>query len=467
MSNPRATARLIAILARALHYAHGKGFFHCDLKPSNILIDRDGPAADHGFRPGATGDGEQLADRHGGDPGHAQLHGAEQASGHRRLIGAATDVYGLGAILYELLSGRPPFHTPSMMETVVQVLERDPVPPHELVPDVPRELETICLKCLEKMPEDRYPNGPGPGRRPGAVPSGRRGRGDGRLPGLRRWTRREPEVVSRLGGLADRRPLHRVQSPRALVRAGSRTALQGPVHAAALGPLGLGLPVALAEGLELGPGANALVIGGPFFLTRALWILHKTESTLLVGYPLMIAASGLWFRVNLVWFTTALAIAGYLFLYLNSALDWTGPFPTWAGARPAIPQHLYRRVCSSPASSWPGSSSEPWPWAVLREPAMRVRQRLCNPTGVRAGSAHLPRSLDVRPDLREQVVDAREGPGRPQPGQEVQLDHAVVEVAVEAEEMGLDLADLLAEGRVRADVAGGRPARRGWARLRS
>ncbi|MGZ3470988.1 MAG: serine/threonine-protein kinase, partial [Isosphaeraceae bacterium] len=152
--DPRATARLVVTLAQALHYAHGKGFIHCDLKPSNVLIDRDGQPqiTDFGLARRTAQDSSLTAT--GAILGTPSYMAPEQAAGQRQSIAPATDVYGLGAILYELLTGRPPFRTSTMMETVFQVLERDPVAPHELVPGLPRELETVCLKCLEKMPED-------------------------------------------------------------------------------------------------------------------------------------------------------------------------------------------------------------------------------------------------------------------------------------------------------------------------
>ena len=174
--------RLVVTLAQALHYAHGKGFIHCDLKPSNVLIDLDGQPqiTDFGLARRTSEDSSLTAT--GAILGTPSYMAPEQAAGQRQSIGPATDVYGLGAILYELLTGRPPFRTPTMMETVLQVLERDPVAPHELVPGLPRELETICLKCLEKMPEDRYRDRPGTGQRPGSLPSGRRRRGNRSLP---------------------------------------------------------------------------------------------------------------------------------------------------------------------------------------------------------------------------------------------------------------------------------------------
>ncbi len=329
--DPQATARLIATLARALHYAHGKGFFHCDLKPSNILIDHDGQPqiTDFGLARRATEDSSLTAT--GAILGTPSYMAPEQASGHRKLIGAATDVYGLGAILYELLCGRPPFHTPSMMETVVQVLERDPVPPHEIVPDVPRELETICLKCLEKLPEDRYPTAQALADDLERFLEGDVVEATGVFQGLRRWTRREPEVVARLGGLA---------IVALFTEFNHRVLLPGPdhtLHYKVQLTLLLWALSALVFQFLWRKGWNTDLVRmlwssvDLFFLTRALWILERVESALLIGYPLLIAASGLWFRVNLVWFTTGVAILCYLFLYLNSAIDWTRPFPTWAG----------------------------------------------------------------------------------------------------------------------------------------
>ena len=90
----------------------------------------------------------------------------EQVTGDRSSIGPATDIYGLGALLYHLLTGRPPFSAPSVAETLEQVRHQEPVPPRRLNPAIPRDLETICLKCLQKDPSRRYALGRGPGRRP-------------------------------------------------------------------------------------------------------------------------------------------------------------------------------------------------------------------------------------------------------------------------------------------------------------
>ena len=328
--DPRATARLVVTLARALHYAHGKGFIHCDLKPSNVLIDHDGQPqiTDFGLARRTAENSSLTAS--GAILGTPSYMAPEQAAGQRQSIGPATDVYGLGAILYELLTGRPPFRTSTMMETVLQVLERDPVAPHELVAGLPRELETICLKCLEKMPEDRYPNAQAL-----ANDLERYLRGDvveatGVFQKLRRWTRREPEVVSRIGGL----------SVVALLTEFNHQFLAQKsndwVHYGVQGTLLLWAVSALlfqflwrrgwrSDRVRLLWSSADLIC-----LTMALKLLNRVESTLLVGYPLMIAASGLWFRINMVWFTTGLAVACYLVLYVPSALDWNQPFPTWA-----------------------------------------------------------------------------------------------------------------------------------------
>jgi WD40 repeat protein len=166
---PRSAARLIATLADALQHAHDRGILHRDLKPSNVMlqnkytatVDQDELA---GFVPRVTDFGlAKLADDDGGDSksgvpiGSPPYMAPEQAAGRNRDLSPATDVYALGATLFEVLTGRAPFRGETPAETIRQVIDDDPISPRLLRPDFPRDLETICLHCLEKDPTRRYP----------------------------------------------------------------------------------------------------------------------------------------------------------------------------------------------------------------------------------------------------------------------------------------------------------------------
>ncbi len=149
------SAELITTLARAIHVAHEAGIVHRDLKPSNILFSSDGTPkiTDFGLAKRLEEDGHTETGQVMGSPSYIP---PEQAEGRAKEVSAATDVYALGAILYEMLTGRPPFKGVTPMETVFKVLREDPVPPSRLQSQVSRDLETICLKCLAKEPYKRY-----------------------------------------------------------------------------------------------------------------------------------------------------------------------------------------------------------------------------------------------------------------------------------------------------------------------
>jgi WD40 repeat protein len=155
---PQQAARWVASLARAVQHAHDHHIVHRDLKPSNVLLTADGELKVCDFGVAKHLEGSDLKTVSGQLVGTPEYMAPEQAVGKARSVGPATDVYGLGAILYALLTGRPPFHGPAMLETLEQVRSLDPLPPSRLQPGVPRDLTTICLKCLEKDPPRRYPS---------------------------------------------------------------------------------------------------------------------------------------------------------------------------------------------------------------------------------------------------------------------------------------------------------------------
>jgi serine/threonine protein kinase/Tfp pilus assembly protein PilF len=154
---PRRAAQLLETLARAVHHAHQRGVIHRDLKPSNVLLTCDGipKITDFGLAKIVAG-GDQSHTQSGSIMGTPSYMAPEQASGKTVDVGPGTDIYALGAILYATLTAHPPFQGTTVLETLEQVQRVEPVPPRRLQEKVPKDLETICLKCLQKNLRQRY-----------------------------------------------------------------------------------------------------------------------------------------------------------------------------------------------------------------------------------------------------------------------------------------------------------------------
>jgi S1-C subfamily serine protease len=234
--SPREAARLVESLTRAVHAAHQARVIHRDLKPANVLLAGDGTPkiSDFGLAKRLDEAGQTTSGAVRGTPGYMA---PEQATGKSKDIGPAADVYGLGAILYECLTGQPPFKGETLLDTLEQVRSREPVPPRRLRSDVPKDLETVCLRCLHKEPRGRYAS---------ALDLAE---------DLRRFQAGEP-IVARSGGTLER-------ALKWVKRRGGKQQGLSPVRRMVTG-VAVGMVLGMAAGAVLMLGAALLFLPGPF-----------------------------------------------------------------------------------------------------------------------------------------------------------------------------------------------------------
>ncbi len=315
-------AECLTQVAHAVQYLHENGIIHRDLKPANILIDDAGTPFVTDFGLAKIFDSDSNQTKTGTIIGTPSYMPPEQAACRHDAIGPASDIYSLGAILYMLITGRPPFREETPLDTLVQVLEGEPSMPGRLNSAVPRDLELICMKCLEKDPKDRYASA-----KELAVDLERFQRReaiDARPSKLwqkiRRWGRREPALTSHLGAL-----LTAVLIVQGYYFAtGSQADM---LHLQVMGIFGIWAAVSfLFQQMLHRPQWQML---GRFLwsasdivlLTLLLSRPTITSGLLMIGYPLLVVASGMFFRVRLVWFTTLFSVAAYATLAIFQPLD--------------------------------------------------------------------------------------------------------------------------------------------------
>jgi serine/threonine-protein kinase len=313
---PEEAARIVRAVAEAVHHLHEHGIVHRDLKPSNILLDESGHpyVTDFGLVKVLDGSHRTTTGAIIGTPSYMS---PEQATGGRDL-GPASDVYSLGAILYELLTGQPPFHEESPLDTLVQVLESEPTQPRRLRPQIPADLELICLRCLEKTPADRFASAEAVAR---ALDAFLKGEETGlSLPGvryrLRHWARREPALASRLVMLA--LCLLIAQANYSLLGGSElHRHLKIVVILIAWGAASFLCQWLMnrrpwAEAMRFAWGAIDIVL-----FSLILLVADDIATPVVIGYPLIIVATGLWFRVPLVWFGAVLCMVSYVLLFIE------------------------------------------------------------------------------------------------------------------------------------------------------
>jgi serine/threonine-protein kinase len=315
----RAAARLLATVARAVHHAHCRGFIHRDLKPGNILVDSDDEPHVTDFGLARRIQSDSGLTKSGAILGTPSYMAPEQAAGNREALTKVVDVYSLGAVLYELLTGRPPFRASTVMETLVQVLEREPSPPGQVRPGIPRDLESICLRCLGKSPADRYPTAEALAEDLERFANNEsvHARPAGPWMRLRRWCRREPELAARVGGLLVLGTLVQVNYFR-----GAVPGLPAHLMVTAISLIWVLAAFVYQSALRSERWTDQIRLawlGTEVLLTSAVLRIrdNPTSSTVIV-YALLIAAAGLWSRVRLVWWTTAFAVAAYAAVALDA-----------------------------------------------------------------------------------------------------------------------------------------------------
>ena len=319
-------AAYVQAVASAVHYAHQHDILHRDLKPPNVLVDRsDRPRiTDFGLAKRIEGDSDlTVSGTVLGTPGYMA---PEQAAGKGGEVGVTSDVYSTGAILYELLTGRPPFRGDTAMETLVQVLETEPEPPRRLNREVPRDLETICLKCMAREPRQRYESAQALADDLGRYLQGEAilARPLGVIGRLVRWARRQPALATVWLALVLFYALHLVCLFVLKLPGEGGTFHIFVTHMAALWGLGAWAFQLLMHRPKQGSvvlygWASMDVLMFTFFLLAAA----GPSSAMVTVYLLLVAAAGLRFRIALVWFMAGLCTVSYLVLVFDA--HWYRP----------------------------------------------------------------------------------------------------------------------------------------------
>lgn len=303
---PEQAARWMVSIANAVDHLHSQGLIHRDLKPSNVLIDAEGEPMVTDFGLAKFFDSDGAATRTGAILGTPSYMSPEQASGRNSLVGVRSDVYSLGAMLYEMLSGRPPFRENNPLDTLVQVLEGEPTLLRQLVTTVPRELELICFKCLEKEPDNRYATAADLAADLKRYLQGEavEAQAGGLLQSLNRWVRRQPGLASRLAVLLSGLAIVNVY----YLTDGSDLAY----HLRVVSMMSLWMVLSIFWQMLLARESLANISRIGTMLTDACLLTalftHAQDDggTLVIVYALLIVVSGLWFQERLVWCSTAI-----------------------------------------------------------------------------------------------------------------------------------------------------------------
>ncbi len=311
-------AETLIPVAQAISFAHTKGIVHRDLKPSNILLDSQLKPfiADFGLAKSTSGNSDLT--QTGQILGTAGYMAPEQAAGDCKIIGASADIYGLGGLLYFCLTGQAPFVAENVLDALVQVLESEPVPPRSLNQKIPRSLEQICMRCLEKNPHNRYAHAKDVAadleRFLNGLPT--LAKAPTIIDHLRRFGRRSPVLSSHLGAIGLALVIGQVQFAMF-----SNKDLIYHIQVSSLTLAWIAVSVlcglfASSKKLET-LVATFWLCADAVFLTVVISMLSSPDfppGAVLIGYPMVVVGGGMFFRARMVVLVTIVSMLSYLAL---------------------------------------------------------------------------------------------------------------------------------------------------------